>query len=95
MTTCKNFDFLGDFANISRAVKDKRNLKNAFDSSFKGGHFDVLKVNFGPGKSKLSPKSPNYPIFDTFFKISPDTAIARKSRISHHKQPIEGIHKQQ
>ena len=92
---CEIFDFLGDFANISRTVIDRRILKQALDSSFKGGHFDVIKINFDPRIKKLSSKSPNYPIFATFFKISPVRAIAGKSRISHNKQLIGGVHKQQ
>jgi hypothetical protein len=89
------FDHLGDFANISRTVRDRRNLKKAIDSSFKGGHFGFLKVNFAPKIRKLSPKSPKHPVFATFFKISPDRAIAGKSRISHNKQLIGDVHKRQ
>ena len=95
MVNCESFDFLGEFADISRMIRDIRNIKTAFDSSFKGGHFGFLKINFGPRRRKLLQISPKYPVFATFFKISPDTAIARKSRISHNKQFIGGVHKQQ
>jgi hypothetical protein len=86
---------LGVIANIFRTVKDRKKLKKAFDSSLNGGHFGFLKVNFAPMVRKLSPKSPKHPIFATFFKISPDRAIAQKFHISHNKQLIGDIHKQQ